>query len=188
MTIKIQVNAQIQSFKDSILVNLVVVNDGNIEDRDMGGRIIACLRSAYADQSIVLKSECVSELADVIHASKLDVQFDVKLYQDCRTILQSKCQGTDKEDCLKLLYQKNELNHPACQVQVVRIIKEGRADIYVDEGLTTACRTDLLKYCNDIPIGGGKQLQCLIKSGKSLSSACQTALAKRQELWHNVSD
>lgn len=154
----------------------------------MGGRIIACLRTTYADRNIVLEPECVSELADVIHASKLDVQFDVKLYQDCRDILQTKCQGTDKEDCLKLLYQKNQLNKPACQKQVLRIIKEGVADIYVDEGLTTACRTDIFRYCNDIPIGGGKQLQCLIKLGKSLSNACRTVLTKRQELWHNVSD
>lgn len=129
------------------------VDDDDTEDRDMGGRIIACLRTAYADRNVVLGSDCVSELADVIHASKLDVQLDVKLYQNCRDILQTKCPGSDKEDCLKVLYQKNQLNNQACREQVVRIIKEGQADIYVDEGLMTSCRTDILRYCNDIPMG-----------------------------------
>lgn len=153
----------------------------------MGGRIIGCLRSNYANKNVQLESKCITELIDVIQASKLDVQFDAKLYQNCRLILQSKCPGQDQEDCLKVLYQKNQIADPGCQQQVIRIIQEGRADIYVDQVLTMACRTDVLKYCNDIPMGDGKQLQCLIKLGKSMSSSCQDVLAKRQELWRNVS-
>lgn len=131
----------------------VVINNGDIQDRDMGGRVIACLRTAYADRNAVLGSECVSELVDVVHGSKIDVQLDVKLSQSCRQVLQTKCPGTDKEDCLKLLYQKNQLTDQACRQQVIRIIKEGQADIYVDEGLMTSCRSDILRYCNDIPMG-----------------------------------
>jgi Golgi apparatus protein 1 len=124
-----------------------------VTDRDMGGRIIACLRSKYANSNVELDAKCVIELVDVIQTSKLDVQLDVKLYQKCKKILLSSCAGMDQEDCLKLMYQKNKIGDKDCIEQVIRIIKEGRADIHVDHVLASACQTDLLKFCNDIPIG-----------------------------------
>lgn len=135
------------------VVNDSEVNDGEVKDRDMGGRIIGCLRTKYANKDADLESKCISELADVIQTSKLHVQLDVKLYQNCKEILDTKCLGVEKEDCLKVLYQKKQLNHPGCQEQVIRVIKEGQADIHVDQVLAIACQTDMLRYCNDIPIG-----------------------------------
>lgn len=129
------------------------LDEGEVKDRDMGGRIIGCLRMKYANKNADLDSKCMSELANVIQDSKLDVQLDVKLYQNCKEILETKCPGVEKEDCLKLLYQKKELEHPGCKEQVIRIIKEGQADIHVDQVLAIACQTDILRYCNDIPIG-----------------------------------
>ncbi len=134
-------------------MNLDQPNDGEIKDRDMGGRIIGCLRSKYANKNVELEPKCTTELIDVIQSSKLDIQLDVKLYQKCRNILNTQCPGLEKEDCLKILFQKNQLNNPECKEQVRRIIQEGRADIHVDQGLTIACQTDIMKYCNDIPIG-----------------------------------
>ncbi|CAF1086846.1 unnamed protein product [Adineta steineri] len=163
-------------------------NDSEVTDRDMGGRIIGCLRSKYADSTATLESQCVTELIDVIQTSKLDVTMDIKLYQSCRKQLDSKCTGMDKEDCLKLLYQKGQLNDDACREQVKRIIREGRADIHVDRALAFACQTDILKYCNDIPIGSGKQLQCLLNMGKSVTTQCQNMLKQRQELWGEISN
>jgi Golgi apparatus protein 1 len=119
----------------------------------MGGRIIQCLRSKYADTLVALELQCVTELIDVIQTSKLSVKMDIKLYQSCRRQLTSECTGMDKEDCLKLLYQKRKLTDKECTQEVVRIINEGRADIHVDPGLFMACQADILKYCNDIPIG-----------------------------------
>jgi Golgi apparatus protein 1 len=186
-------------------LNLDAVNDGEVKDRDMGGRIIGCLRTKYANKDAALDSKCISELADVIQTSKLDVQLDVKLYQNCKEILDTKCPGVEKEDCLKLLYQKKELDHQGCKEQVIRIIKEGQADIHVDQVLAIACQTDVLRYCNDIPIGrkifyleilfniyrylgGGKQLQCLVRLRESVTKTCRNILSKRQELWSSVSD
>ncbi len=134
-------------------MNLDKLNEGEVKDRDMGGRIIGCLRSKYANKNVELESKCITELIDVIQTSKLDVQLDVKLYQKCNKVLDVNCLGVDKEDCLKLLYQKNQITDEECKQQVVRIINEGRADIQIDQDLTSACQADLLKYCNDIPIG-----------------------------------
>lgn len=38
-----------------------------------------------------------------------------------------------------------------------------------------------------ILLGSGKQLQCLLSMGKSVTSQCQSILLKRQELWKSVS-
>ncbi|CAF4384070.1 unnamed protein product [Rotaria sp. Silwood2] len=161
--------------------------DDEVADRGMGGRIIQCLRSKYTDTSITLESQCVSELVDVIQTSKIDIKLDIKLYESCRKLLKSECIGMDQEDCLKLLYQKDQINDDVCKEQVKRIIREGQADIHVDRALAFACQADVLKYCNDIPIGSGKQLQCLLSMGKSVTSQCQNILLKRQELWKSVS-
>jgi Golgi apparatus protein 1 len=170
----------------------------------MGGRVIECLRTKYANTKVEFQPQCTTELIDVIQSSKLDIKLDVKLYQKCKNVLSDKCPAMDKEDCLKLLYQKRQLTDKECTQEVVRIIKEGRADIHVDPGLFMACQADMLKYCNDIPIGNkillntffcsiflylgsGKQLQCLLKISKSVTKSCRDELSKRKELWRDVS-
>jgi len=102
--------------------------------------------------------------------------------------LHLECTGIDQEDCLKLRYQKGDIPNGECKDQIKRIILEGQADIHVDRALAFACQADVLKYCNDIPIGGGKQLQCLLDMGKSVTRQCQNLLEKRKELWGSVSD
>ncbi|UJR21808.1 hypothetical protein I4U23_024886 [Adineta vaga] len=163
-------------------------NENKIVDRDMGGRVIQCLRTKYADTSVTLESQCVTELIDVIQTSKLDVKLDIKLYQSCRKELNSQCTGIEQEDCLKLLYQKSQLESDDCREQVKRIIREGRADIHVDRALAFACQADVLKYCNDIPIGSGKQLQCLLNMGNTVTTQCQNMLKQRQQLWGHISN
>ena len=36
-------------------------------------------------------------------------------------------------------------------------------------------------------LGSGKQLQCLLNMGKSVTTQCQNMLKQRQELWGQVS-
>ncbi|CAF3536870.1 unnamed protein product [Rotaria socialis] len=161
--------------------------DDDVQDRDMGGRIIGCLRSKYANTQAELEPKCIVELVDVIQTSKLDIEFDVKLYQSCKNIINSQCSGSEKEDCLKLLYQRNKITEANCKQEIIRIIREGRADVHVDPALSTACQVDILKYCNDVPIGSGKQLNCLIQMSKSVTPYCKSMLLKRQELWDSIS-
>ncbi|CAF4446033.1 unnamed protein product, partial [Rotaria sp. Silwood2] len=168
--------------------NDYINDDDKVTDRQMGGQIIQCLRSKYADTSITLESQCVFELVDVIQTSKLDVKLDIKLYQSCRQLLKSECIGMDQEDCLILLYQKDIINDDACKEQVKRIIREGQADIHVDRALALECQADVLKYCNDIPIGSRNQLQCLLNMKKFLTKQCQNILQKRQALLKSVSN
>lgn len=159
----------------------------DLTDREMGGRVIECLRKKYVDTHFTLQSQCVTELVDVIQTSKLDVKLDVRLYRSCKSYLTDKCTGIEPEDCLKLLYQKGEIRDDDCREQIKRIIREGQADIHVDRALAFACQADITKYCIDIPIGSGKQLQCLISMGKSVTPQCANMLLKRKELWDSVS-
>jgi Golgi apparatus protein 1 len=128
-------------------------DNGQPVDREMGGRIIQCLRTKYIDTSVTLTAQCVTELIDVIQTSKLNVKLDLKLYRSCQNLFTSQCTGIDQEDCLKLLYQKGQVEDGDCKEQIKRIIREGQADIHVDRALAFACQADVLKYCNEIPIG-----------------------------------
>ena len=128
-------------------------DDNDLVDRDMGGRLIECLRGKYSDTKVTLDGQCVSELIDVIQMSKIDVRLDVQLYRNCQSFITESCTGVDPEDCLKIRYQKGEIRDQNCVEQIKRIIREGQADIHVDRALTFSCQADILKYCNDIPIG-----------------------------------
>ena len=122
----------------------------------MGGRVIECLRTSYANSVIQLEPQCRTELIDIIQTSKVDVQIDVQLYQACKDIIKNRCTGSDKEDCLKIEYQKKAITDKACKAQITRIIKEGKADIHVDPVLSVSCQGDVVKFCSDIPIGKRK--------------------------------
>lgn len=161
--------------------------DSDMIDRDMGGRVIECLRTKYVDKPGLLSSQCVTELIDVIQTSKLDVKLDVQLYQSCQKYLSTACTGMDQEDCLKLQYQNGKITDEACAKEIKRIIREGKADIHVDRALAFSCQADILKFCNDIPIGSGKQLQCLLNIRNSVTPQCDKMLKQRQELWNLVS-
>ncbi len=161
--------------------------DNAVNDHEMGGRVIQCLRAKYVDTPGLLNAQCVTELIDVIQTSKIDIKIDIQLYQNCLQYLNRECTGVEQEDCLKLKYQKGQIDDVKCKEQVKRIIREGQADIHVDRALAFSCQADILKYCNDIPIGSGKQLQCLLNMQKSVTPECQKMLHDREELWSSVS-
>ena len=129
------------------------VNTYDLKDADLGGRVIGCLREKYANTASELSSTCVPELVDVIELSKIDVSFDINLYRACRGILQAVCPGEDKENCLRLLYQRNQIGDADCKQEVIRIIREGQADIHVDHALSFACQADVTQFCRDTTIG-----------------------------------
>lgn len=144
-------------------------------DRDLGGRVIECLRSKYANTNVQLDAQCRTELIDVIQASKIDIQFDVRLYQECKNVLRNYCPGADKEDCLRVLYQHRNISDYKCKLQVLRVIREGKADIHVDPSLLANCQADITKFCNDIPIG-----ECAHVRRVSASPASDRCSRKRQ--------
>lgn len=123
------------------------------KDVDVNGRVIACLRKKFAVNKLELQPKCATEVAEIIRNSKMDVKFDVQLYQKCKTIIETSCKTTNVEDCLKSMYEKKSITDEECKKQIIRIVREGKADIDADQTLSIACRADLNKYCHDTPTG-----------------------------------
>lgn len=129
------------------------LKDETLVDKTMSGRLINCLRSKYGTDKKSISQKCGEEIVELIKISKTDVRLDAQLYENCRFIIQRSCPGPNKEDCLKVLFQKNKINEDRCRKQVIRIIQEGKADIHTDPSLIVACQQDVSKFCIDIPIG-----------------------------------
>lgn len=51
--------------------------------------------------------------------------------------------------CIK----KNQISDDDSKAQVKRVIREERIYLNADHALFFACHFDILKFCNDIPIG-----------------------------------
>lgn len=119
----------------------------------MDGRGIQCLRAKYIDIPDLLNVQCVTELIEVIQTSKIDIKIDIQLYQNCRQYLIQECYGIEQENCLKLNFQKGQIADVRCKEQIQRIIRESQLYLNADYALTSACQFDLLKFCNNIPIG-----------------------------------
>jgi hypothetical protein len=49
-------------------------NNNDVNDREMDGRLIQCLRSKYVDTSLTFDSQCITELIDVIQTYKLNAK------------------------------------------------------------------------------------------------------------------
>lgn len=47
--------------------------------------------------------------------------------------------------------------------------------------LRRACRIDYRTYCSEVPIGGGRVIECLRENGPSLSRQCRTALMSARQ-------
>jgi len=51
------------------------------------------------------------------------------------------------------MYQKYQISDDDCRAQVKRVIREERVYLNADHALFSTCHFDILKFCNDIPIG-----------------------------------
>ncbi len=49
-------------------------NNNDVNDREMDGWLIQCLRSKYDDTSLTFDSPCITESIDVIQTYKLNVK------------------------------------------------------------------------------------------------------------------
>lgn len=89
------------------------------------------------------------------------------------------------EECLKnnLLKIKQE----ECKTEVLNMLKESKADIFVDPVLHTACALDLKHHCAAINPGRGRQMSCLMEALQDkqvrLQPECKRRLQDRIDMW-----
>ena len=63
----------------------------------------------------------------------------------------------------------------ACQQQVRERLVRWKED---RNRLVLACQSDIRRFCDDVKLGGGQQLQCLQQHAQDLSDACYQMLPK----------
>ncbi|GFR07100.1 golgi apparatus protein 1 [Trichonephila clavata] len=161
----------------------------NKEATEFEGKVINCLKQQYRKNK-KLSRLCENEVVRLMRDVAQDYNLDPQLVHACASEVQQKCADEPNiEECLKIKFQKKELENGECRREVARLIFEGKADIQSDPLLYRICVTDIKHFCSDIPAGHGRQLSCLLTilegdtPTASLSEECRTMLAKRVEMF-----
>lgn len=130
-------------------------------DRELNGEVIKCLKVAF--KQFRLTNKCEREMASILRDQALNVKLNPLLRAVCKYELETICQTSSQEDggnaeeCLKRKLLEHAIQSPACQEEVANMIEESQADIQVDPILQRACSLDLLKFCDGVPLGGGRR-------------------------------
>ncbi|GFT88871.1 golgi apparatus protein 1, partial [Trichonephila clavipes] len=128
----------------------------NKEATEFEGKVINCLKQQYRKNK-KLSRLCENEVVRLMRDVAQDYNLDPQLVQACASEVQQKCADEPNiEECLKIKFQKKELENGECRREVARLIFEGKADIQSDPLLYRICVTDIKHFCNDIPAGHGR--------------------------------
>ncbi|XP_033896802.1 Golgi apparatus protein 1-like [Acipenser ruthenus] len=158
---------------------------------ELEGQVISCLKLKYADQR--LSPDCEDQIRVILQESALDYRLDPQLHMHCMEEITSLCaeeaaaqeQTGQVEECLKVNLLK--IKQDTCKKEVLNILKESKADIFVDPVLHTACALDIKHHCAAIPPGRGRQMSCLMEALEDkrvrLQPECKKRLQDRIEMW-----
>uniref|UniRef100_A0A8C1WIT0 Golgi apparatus protein 1 n=1 Tax=Cyprinus carpio TaxID=7962 RepID=A0A8C1WIT0_CYPCA len=176
--------ADIPKFCQSILGK---ASDAN----ELEGQVISCLKLKYADQR--LSGDCEDQIRVILQESALDYRLDPQLQVHCRNEITRLCaeeaaaqeQTGQVEECLKNNLLK--IKQDECKTEVLNMLKESKADIFVDPVLHTACALDLKHHCAAINPGRGRQMSCLMEALQDkqvrLQPECKRRLQDRVDMW-----
>nr|XP_020653513.1 Golgi apparatus protein 1 [Pogona vitticeps] len=161
------------------------------DDSELEGEVISCLKLKYAD--LRLSPDCEDQIRVIIEESALDYRLDPQLQMHCSDEISSLCaeeaaaqeQTGQVEECLKVNLLK--IKTDMCKKEVLNMLKESKADIFVDPVLHTACALDIKHHCAAIPPGRGRQMSCLMEALEDkrvrLQPECKKRLNDRIEMW-----
>uniref|UniRef100_A0A673GZN0 Golgi apparatus protein 1 n=1 Tax=Sinocyclocheilus rhinocerous TaxID=307959 RepID=A0A673GZN0_9TELE len=161
------------------------------DDNELEGQVISCLKLKYADQR--LSPDCEGQISVILQESALDYRLDPQLQLQCNDEIPRLCaeevaaqeQTGQVEECLKINLLK--ISHEGCKKEVLNILKESKADIFVDPVLHTACALDIKHQCAAIPPGRGRQMSCLMEALQDkrvrLQPECKKRLQDRIDMW-----
>ncbi|MBN3316642.1 GSLG1 protein, partial [Atractosteus spatula] len=161
------------------------------DDSELEGQVISCLKLKYADQR--LSPDCEDQIRVILQESALDYRLDPQLQVHCTDEISRLCseeaaaqeQTGQVEECLKINLLK--IKYEPCKKEVLNMLKESKADIFVDPVLHTACALDIKHHCAAIPPGRGRQMSCLMEALNDkrvrLQPECKKRLQDRIEMW-----
>uniref|UniRef100_A0A8C4HKZ5 Golgi apparatus protein 1 n=1 Tax=Dicentrarchus labrax TaxID=13489 RepID=A0A8C4HKZ5_DICLA len=155
------------------------------EDSELEGQVIACLKLKYADQR--LSPDCEDQIRGDSPGVGARLQTgptaaDALL---CAEEAAAQEQTGQVEECLKVNLLK--IKQDGCKKEVLNMLKESKADIFVDPVLHTACALDLKHHCAAITPGRGRQMSCLMEALQDkrvrLQPECKKRLQDRIDMW-----
>ncbi|XP_064839915.1 Golgi apparatus protein 1-like [Oncorhynchus masou masou] len=161
------------------------------DDSELEGQVIGCLKLKYADQR--LSPDCEDQIRVILQESALDYRLDPQLQIHCAEEIPGLCaeeavaqeQTGQVEECLKANLLK--IKHDLCRKEVLNMLKESKADVFVDPVLHTACALDLKHQCAAVTPGRGRQMSCLLESLQDkrvrLQPECKKRLQDRMDMW-----
>uniref|UniRef100_A0A674C106 Golgi apparatus protein 1 n=1 Tax=Salmo trutta TaxID=8032 RepID=A0A674C106_SALTR len=161
------------------------------DDSELEGQVIGCLKLKYADQR--LSPDCEDQIRVILQESALDYRLDPQLQIHCAEEISGLCaeeavaqeQTGQVEECLKANLLK--IKHDRCKKEVLNLLKESKADVFVDPVLHTACALDLKHQCAAVTPGRGRQMSCLLESLQDkrvrLQPECKKRLQDRMDMW-----
>lgn len=165
----------------------------NINDKDVNGSVIKCLKDAFKLSK--LSNKCEKAMADILREQALHLELNPLLRAVCGNELKGVCkmddgEGGDAEECLKNALLNKQIQTPECKVEVANMIEESQADIEADPLLQEACSLDLLNLCQSISQGNGRRIKCLKyameNNPKQITPKCSMMLNKRFEMYKNA--
>ncbi|KAE9535287.1 hypothetical protein AGLY_008020 [Aphis glycines] len=170
-------------------------------ESEYNGKVLQCLKEKFRQRK--LKPECEKQVSVTLRESALNYKLNPLLRSLCTTEIKELCRKEEHnegngdledsgqvEECLKQALSHGLIDSRACRLEVAGLIEESKADINVDPLLQRACFLDITKYCDEVPQGAGRHLQCLqsvVQSKtKTLSAKCHDMLLQRMEMFKNA--
>uniref|UniRef100_A0A7N8Y187 Golgi apparatus protein 1 n=1 Tax=Mastacembelus armatus TaxID=205130 RepID=A0A7N8Y187_9TELE len=142
------------------------------EDSELEGQVIACLKLKYADQ--------VNPQLQHLHPWCHQNVQNARLYWFAKCVYLY-CTCDVWKLCVLILRPLFVLQ------EVLNMLKESKADIFVDPVLHTACALDIKHHCAAVAPGRGRQMSCLMEALQDkrvrLQPECKKRLQDRIDMW-----
>ncbi|RUS83099.1 hypothetical protein EGW08_009131 [Elysia chlorotica] len=171
------------------------VYDHRIENVELEGQVIDCLKMQYISKKKPLSRDCENEIQSYIKEAALDINKNPVAMKYCKKDINQFCvdeienvrkmsinaEGGEMEEddteeynsvgtgriveCLKRSFAK--LTNMQCKKEIAYMIAESQVDVQVDPLLHSTCEKDILTLCVGIEKGQGRQMACLLANLES---------------------
>ncbi|GAB0195687.1 Golgi apparatus protein 1 [Grus japonensis] len=147
----------------------------------------------------VLRKACKADIPkfcqNILNRAKDDTELEGQVISCLKLKYADQRLSPDCEDQIRVIIQESALDYrldPQLQMhcseeEVLNMLKESKADIFVDPVLHTACALDIKHHCAAIPPGRGRQMSCLMEALEDkrvrLQPECKKRLNDRIEMW-----
>lgn len=166
---------------------------GVVNDKDVRlAQILLCLENVLRNDSTKLSPECTTEMTDHRRMLMDDYRLSPELMQNCANDITSLCRGIDAGGktihCLmehaRPRKRKDKRISAQCQKSLEALVLEADPgeDWRVDPILRKACKPVVDKACQEVAVGNGRVMSCLMeKLGTNfMTPDCEAALLQIQ--------